>query len=136
MERATRQRAAINEALVLAGRPLLPEEILDAARGLVPGLALATVYRNLKLLADEGQIRPVQLPGENTRFEPADQAHHHHFQCRACGRVFDIQACPGGLAALAPAGFTVEDHELTLYGTCGDCGRPRRARRRGGAAPS
>lgn len=129
MERATRQRAAINEAIVMAGRPLLPEEILDAARNLVPGMALATVYRNLKLLAEDGQIRAVELPGENTRYEPADQAHHHHFQCRVCARVFDVQACPGGLAALAPRGFTVEHHELTLYGTCGDCGRGSTRRR-------
>lgn len=129
IERATRQRAAIGEVLARARRPLLPEEVLEAARVLVPGIGLATVYRNLKLLAEGGQICAVQLPGENTRYEPADQGHHHHFQCRACARVFDVQACPGDLAALAPEGFTVEDHELILYGTCGDCGRGRMARR-------
>lgn len=131
MERATRQRWAISEALMRADRPLLPEEVLDAARRIVPGLALATVYRNLRLLADDRQIRLVQLPGESTRYERADQGHHHHFQCRICDRVFDVPACPGNLAALAPSGFTVEDHELTLYGTCGDCGRSRAARRLG-----
>jgi Fur family ferric uptake transcriptional regulator len=129
VERATRQRGAIREALARAGRPLLPEELLDAARGAVPGLGIATVYRNLKLLADDGEVRAVDLPGENTRYEAAGSGHHHHFQCRVCDRVFDVHACPGDLAALAPSGFTVEDHDLTLYGTCSDCGgRRRRAR--------
>lgn len=127
---------AIGEALARAGRPLLPEEVLEAAREFAPGLGLATVYRNLKLLADGGQARIVLLPGESARYDLAGQGHHHHFQCRRCDRVFDVPSCPGNLAALAPRGFTVEDHELTLYGTCGDCGRGstrRRSLRRTGA---
>jgi Fur family transcriptional regulator, ferric uptake regulator len=63
----------------------------------------------------------VQLPGENARFEAAEHGHHHHFQCRQCQRVFDVHACPGDLSRLAPTGFTVEDHDLTLYGRCSDC---------------
>ncbi len=129
MERATRQRSAIRDAIGAAGRPLLPEEVLEVARGQVPGLGLATVYRNLKLLVGDGSVRAVQLPGESPRYEVAHHDHHHHFQCRVCERVFDVHACPGDLAALAPAGFTVEDHELTLYGRCGDCAAPARRRR-------
>jgi Fur family transcriptional regulator, ferric uptake regulator len=129
MERATRQRSAIRDAIGAAGRPLRPEEVLEAARGQVPGMGLATVYRNLKLLVGDGSVRAVQLPGENPRYEVAHHDHHHHFQCRVCERVFDVHACPGDLAALAPAGFTVEDHELTLYGRCGDCAAPARRRR-------
>ncbi len=129
MERATRQRAAIREALELAARPLLPDELLLAARTLVPGLGIATVYRNLKLLVEEGELRAVALPGENLRYEVAGHHHHHHFQCRRCQRVFDVHACPGDLAGLAPAGFVVQDHELTLYGLCSDCAaRPPRGR--------
>jgi Fur family ferric uptake transcriptional regulator len=50
-----------------------------------------------------------------------------------------VEACPGNLAALAPPGFTVEDHDLTLYGACVDCaparaGRGRRGTRGGGVA--
>jgi Fur family ferric uptake transcriptional regulator len=63
----------------------------------------------------------VNLPGENPRFEVVGHRHHHHFQCRQCQRVFDVHACPGDLGRLAPQGFTVEDHDLTLYGRCSDC---------------
>lgn len=123
MERHTRQRAAIREAMARAGRPLLPQEVLEVAQAAAPGLSIATVYRNLKLMVDEGEIRTVMLPGENTRYELAgDGHHHHHFQCTRCQRVFEVEACPGDLASLAPAGFTVEDHDLTLYGRCRECG--------------
>jgi Fur family transcriptional regulator, ferric uptake regulator len=121
MERATRQRAAIRDALVAARRPLLPQEILDAAQTRVPGLGIATVYRNLKQLVDDGVLKSVALPGENLRYEPVGDEHHHHFQCTACDRVFDVHACPGNLARLAPPGFLVEGHELTLYGRCSEC---------------
>lgn len=121
MERNTRQRSAIREAIAQAERPLLPQEVLNAAQQAVPGLGIATVYRNLKALVDEGELRPVNLPGENPRFELAGHQHHHHFQCTQCQRVFDVHACPGDLSRLAPQGFTVEDHDLTLYGRCKDC---------------
>lgn len=134
MERATRQRAAIREALQAAARPLLPDELLLAARTHAPGLGLATVYRTLKLLVEEGSLRTVELPGENVRYEPAGHHHHHHFQCRRCLRVFDVHACPGDLAGLAPAGFVVQDHELTLYGLCSECST--RAPRRRAATPA
>ena len=126
MERATRQRTAIRQALAAASRPLLPQEVLEAAQREVPGLGIATVYRTLKVLVDEGLMRVVSLPGENARFEPLSHGHHHHFQCRDCERVFDVHACPGDLSRLAPEGFTVEDHDLTLYGRCRDCGAATR----------
>lgn len=121
MERNTRQRSAIRDAIAQAERPLLPQEILEHAQRDAPGLGIATVYRNLKALVDEGELRAVHLPGENPRYELAGHHHHHHFQCTRCQRVFDVHACPGNLSRLAPQGFTVEDHDLTLYGVCSDC---------------
>lgn len=130
MERNTRQRTAIREAIALAGRPLLPQEVLDAAQAAAPGLSIATVYRNLRALQDEGEVQPVMLPGENPRYEIAGHAHHHHFQCRSCQRVFEVEACPGDMSHLAPAGFSVEDHDLTLYGRCNECAPVRAPRAR------
>ena len=131
MERNTRQRSAIRDAIARAERPLLPQEVLDAAQADVPGLGIATVSRNLKWLVAEGQVRTVDLPGQAPRYEAAQQgpahghhpAHHvHHFHCERCDRVFPIHACPGSIEQLAPAGFRVERHDLTLHGLCADCG--------------
>jgi Fur family ferric uptake transcriptional regulator len=135
MERSTRQRASIRDAIRDAGRPLAPAEILEAARASVPALSLATVYRTVRLLIEAGEIQAVTLPGDSVRYEIAGGSHHHHFQCTACSRVFDVHACPGNLARLAPEGFTVEDHELTLYGRCRECQPGRRATARTGGSP-
>ena len=88
-------------------------------------MGIATVYRNLKLLVEEGSVQVVELPGDSPRYESKHLGHHHQFQCRACERVFDVHGCPGDLARLAPAGFRVEAHELTLYGQCADCATGR-----------
>lgn len=123
-QRATRQRSAIRAVIDRSARPLLPAEILEDAQREVEAMGIATVYRNLKLLADAQEIRIVELPGEAPRYESARHAHHHHFQCRQCSRVFDVHQCPGDFASLAPKGFRVDAHELTLYGTCADCSTP------------
>lgn len=121
MERKTRQHQAIYDVIVAAHRPLLAQEVLALASAAVPRLSLATVYRNLKTLQDEGDIKTVVLPGQNPRYELTSRSHHHHFQCRQCERVFDLETCPGNLDRLAPSGFMVEDHEIILYGRCDDC---------------
>jgi len=135
MERATRQNTAIREALAAAGRPLSPAEVLDEARRHVAALGLATVYRNLKALLDAGEIQVVALPGEAARYEPARREHHHHFRCDVCQRVFDVHQCPGDLAGLAPPGFSVARHEITLYGRCSDCQPPARSRAKKAPGP-
>ena len=122
-ERATRQRDAIRAALERAGRPLSPHEILHVARVSVNALGLATVYRNLKRLVADGAVRLVELPGDGARYEIAEVEHHHHFQCTRCRRVFDVPGCPGDIRRLAPRGFTVEHHDVTLYGRCPGCAK-------------
>jgi len=121
MERSTGQRHAIRSALEAAGRPLLPSEIHAKAQREVAALGLATVYRNIKQLTAAGDIRPVELPGDPARYELAVHKHHHHFRCKSCSRVFDVHACPGNMQKLAPPGFKVDGHELTLYGLCSGC---------------
>lgn len=136
MERNTRQRAAIAAALERAGRPLSPAELLDEAREDVESLSLQTVYRALKGLTDEGRIRAVEIPGQAARYEVAGLAHHHHFKCDCCGRVFDIPGpCPREIVQNLPKGFTVRDHDVTLFGHCADCpelGRKSEVARGGG----
>ena len=122
-ERNTRQRKAIRDVLEDAARPLSPKEILDGAQSHVRGIGIATVYRTLKLLADEGLVESVEIPGESPRFELSGKGHHHHFYCRGCAGVFEVNGCPGDFSKLVPAGFSLDGHELVLFGTCGSCGQ-------------
>ena len=119
--RRTSQRSAIVRVVRDAPGPLRPLEILDLASRIVPTLGIATVYRQLRRLQDAGEMRAVDLGVNDVRYEPTDRGHHHHFLCRECEEAFDIHGCPGGMAELAPPGFEIEKHEITLYGRCDEC---------------
>ncbi len=121
MERDTKQRRAIREIFTRERRPLSTDEVLVAGRMLVPSLGIATVYRNINSLSDEGWIHSVELPGEPARYERCGKPHHHHFICRGCGSAFDVASCPEDVERLAPPGFAVDAHELVLYGHCPGC---------------
>jgi Fur family transcriptional regulator, ferric uptake regulator len=123
MQRDTRQRRAIRRAFERASRPLSPPEVLEQAKLTVPNLGLATVYRTVKSLMDEQWLRAVELPGAVPRYEQRTDHHHHYFQCRGCGRAFEIPGCPGNLSQLLPSGFQLEGHEVVLYGQCQGCVR-------------
>ena len=110
-----------------AGRPLSAQELWKAARRRVSRLGMATVYRQIKRLIDQGWIVPVVLPGEPDRYELAELGHHHHFRCRMCRRVFDIKGCLGDWKRLAPPGFQLENHDVLLTGLCRDCVETERA---------
>lgn len=119
--RMTRQQTAIHDVLQGSSRPLGPSEILALARRKVSGIGLATVYRCLNRLLEDGKVTPVEIPGQPRRYERAGLAHHHHFFCNNCSRVYELDGC--GLKARHPApdGFEVESHEIILYGTCAEC---------------
>jgi Fur family transcriptional regulator, ferric uptake regulator len=121
--RKTKQRDALAQILARADRPLSVGELLDAAAEKIEGLGVATVYRAVAALLDAGEIEAVEIPGEPTRYERADKAHHHHFQCERCERVFDLTRCLRNFRKLAPPSFKVRGHAVTLYGLCATCAR-------------
>ncbi len=125
-ERRTKQQAAIERTITASKRPLSPGEVLARARRTSPTVGLATVYRTLKRLEGEGTIARVEISGQPTRFEShkAASTHHHHFVCRVCDRVFDIPGCAQGVESLAPDGFSVDSHEIVLFGICDQCDNP------------
>lgn len=145
MERHTRQRQSLLDALAQSGQALSPPDLLALAKPAVPSLNLSTVYRQIKGLLDAGRLVRVELPGQPARYEMAPSGetqahghasgaatphahsahavpqHHHHFHCVQCDRVYPIHACPGPMNHLAPAGFQVQHHDLTLRGLCAAC---------------
>lgn len=121
VERKTKQKDAVMGVLDKAGKPLLPCEIMAAARRRCGKLGIATVYRALRAMLTGGVVSCVQIPGGSPRYELSGTGHHHYFRCRSCRRVFNIAGCPGGFGALVPRGFRLEDHDLVLYGRCAAC---------------
>lgn len=119
--RNTRQKDAIRAAFHEAKRPLSPEETVTLAKNAVAGISLVTVYRNINALVADGWLAPVELPGHATRYELAGKAHHHHFQCNDCGKLFDLEGCDMQAKPKLPRGFLSTGHEFYVYGTCAAC---------------
>ena len=121
MKRKTSQRAAIEQVFRQQDRPLRIDEILQHGRAVVPSLNQATVYRNLKLLVEDGWLALISHPSLGTFYERAGKGHHHHFHCRGCNRLFELPGCALNLAEAAPKGFVLEDHLIYLSGVCPTC---------------
>jgi Fur family ferric uptake transcriptional regulator len=121
MKRSTVQRDAIQKVFVQKNRPLRVEEILQIGRATVESLNQATVYRNVKLLVEEGWLRIINHPELGALYEKAEKKHHHHFHCRSCDRLFEISGCALNERKSTPPGFVSEGHEVFLFGTCSSC---------------
>jgi len=121
MKRKTNQRNAIQEVFQEIDRPLSINEILAVGRRTVGSLNQATVYRNLKILVENGWLKKINTPEGGTLYERAGKGHHHHFQCRSCDRLFEIDGCAFNEKSATPPGFITEGHEVYLYGICSSC---------------
>ncbi len=85
------------------------------------GIGIATVYRTINALLEEGALVTVELPGQPARYEVAGKGHHHHFHCNQCKKVFELEGCGANVKALTPPGFQVTSHDVLLYGLCSAC---------------
>ena len=119
--RNTKQKEAIRTAFQKADRPLSPEETLELAQGAVSGLSIATVYRNIVTLVEDGWLTPVELPGEAKRYEVSGKVDLHHFRFNACCRVFDLEGCSVDIRPKLPKGFRASGHDFFIYGSCAAC---------------
>ncbi len=122
-QRQTKQRALVYEVIRESKGPLTVPEIHVQVRQTMPRTGIATIYRTVKLLHSSKWIQAVTMPDGETRYESADLGHHHHFQCKICGEVLDIDHCPMSLApgAELPGGYILHEHEITMYGICPRC---------------
>lgn len=88
-----------------------------------PEISLGTVYRNLNLLAEMGEISRVETSSVKDHFD-GNQHPHAHFVCRKCGGVFDLNLDISLLLQSAKGvegSFQVEDCKVLVQGVCEDC---------------
>ena len=88
-----------------------------------PNISLGTVYRNLTLLTDLGQIQRLRV-GDGTDHFDADISPHYHFICSKCGAVIDLEMDSiEDILDTAGENFdgTIEGHVTYFYGLCGNC---------------
>jgi Fur family ferric uptake transcriptional regulator len=90
--RMTRQRAAVLSALqqfCRSGTHPTTDEVYIEVRRTMPRISLATVYRNLDVLAQQGHVQKLDLACSPVRFD-GDPSPHMHIRCVRCGRVDDL----------------------------------------------
>ncbi len=86
----------------------------------LPNVSLATVYRNLNLLVESGEINEVLCDGQ-LRFD-ANKDEHFHFICRSCKGIYDIdEARVSSPDFKLPRGYLVQDVRMDFYGVCPNC---------------
>jgi Fe2+ or Zn2+ uptake regulation protein len=127
--RLTDQRRLILTVVQATDSHPTAEWVHVAVRRRLPRVSLATVYRNLRLLARHGLLAEIQ-GGPTIRFD-ARVHRHHHFTCSACGRIFDLdEPVDSRLDARVAArtGFRVSHHRIDFFGRCGRCASVRRRR--------
>ena len=101
------------------------EDIYRVVREKDPRVGYTTVYRTMKILADCGLARPIDLADGITRYEHLyNHEHHDHMICMQCGNSIEfyrpeIETLQD--EASVQLGFKVLDHKLQIYGLCRDC---------------
>jgi Fur family transcriptional regulator, peroxide stress response regulator len=117
----TPQRRAIIDYMQSAHHHPTADEVLQKVNRQFPMTSRATVYNTLNWLKQEGMIREVFEAG-TVRFDP-NTSHHHHFVCRECGRVEDVECDLIGTVNICslPESQKVEFFEVTLRGLCAGC---------------
>ena len=88
-----------------------------------PNISLGTVYRNLTLLSDLGEIQRLRV-GDGVDHFDADTSPHYHFVCSECGSVIDLEMDGiDHIQEIAGANFNgqIAGHVTYFYGKCGAC---------------
>ena len=123
IRRHTIQREAILDILRNADSHPTADMIYEEVKKIIPHISKGTVYRNLNILREMGEIAELNLSGTVSRFE-GKQGNHYHFRCEKCGRVFDLDE-PVNVKldkqVAEKTGFKVSYHQLEFRGLCKDC---------------
>jgi Fur family ferric uptake transcriptional regulator len=123
--RRTRQRAAVDEVLDESTDFISAQELHAVLRSRGAGVGLATVYRTLQSLADEGRVDMMRTGGAEALYRRClREEHHHHLVCRSCGATVEIAgpAVERWTKSVADKhGYIDVSHTVEIFGTCPRC---------------
>ena len=119
----SRQREAIITYLRHTKKHPTADMVYTHVQELYPNVSLGTVYRNLNLLAEEGEILRLTQVNGSDRFD-GNTTPHYHFFCNYCNQVFDLHTTSlEHINTLANVGFDgiIEGHQVLFHGLCPHC---------------
>ena len=119
----SKQRDAIKSFLITRKDHPTADVVYTNVREEFPNISLGTVYRNLTLLSEIGEISRIRV-GDGIDHFDADISLHYHFVCTHCGSVLDLDMeSLSHINEIAGAGFDgkISGHVTYFYGTCPKC---------------
>ena len=125
--RNTPQRRIIHEELCALTSHPTASELFEIVRRRLPRVSLGTVYRNLEVLHQDGQILKIEMAGSEARFD-GNAMPHPHIRCNGCGIVRDvIMETPVDplTQVIDSCGFEVQSYKLKFFGLCPACRESR-----------
>ena len=116
----TRQRRLIYDIICRSDEHLTADKIHKLAKNVMPSIAVGTVYRNLNLMCQCGEIMRVVIDNEPDRFDK-NPKYHDHIICDGCGMVSDIFT--EGLEDIIrdKTGIPIKSYNLTVHYYCDEC---------------
>lgn len=119
----SKQRDALLKELQSTHDHPTAEELYLSLKKEMPNLSLGTVYRNLNLLDNEGEITKISFEGAD-RYD-GNTMPHCHFSCVKCGKVTDVIIPEGTLSITDDITKSidgiVEKYSLNFFGICSEC---------------
>ena len=121
--RNTIQRAIVLEAVNRLHCHATADEVYSEIIKEHPTISKATVYRNLNLLSEMGEIRRIEIPGSADRYDHIS-SNHCHVKGKVCGRVFDVDmeyvsGLESGIRDVH--GFDFTGYDIIFHGVCPEC---------------
>lgn len=124
VRRHTRQRAAVRAVLDRTDEFLSAQDLHAQLRAGGERIGLATVYRSLQTLADDGDVDVRRSADGEATYRRCSTGHHHHLVCRVCGRTVEVESRVVERWAVGVArdsGFVDAEHTVEITGTCPGC---------------
>ncbi len=123
--RSSRQRDLILQTLRSVDTHPTADELYGMVRTKMPRISLGTVYRNLDVLSDHGEIQKIELAGTQRHYDGTPEP-HLHVRCERCDRVADVPGeAPSNLPSVVPegmgSGFRITGYHFELTGVCPEC---------------
>ena len=132
MQRMTKQRQAVLDELTRVSDFRSAQQIFEDLHSQGQRVGLATVYRSLQGLAEDGRVDTLRSSeGEVLYRSCVSEHHHHHLVCRECGFTEEIEQSQiesWVSAVAADHGFSDVEHSLELFGLCASCREKESAR--------
>ena len=117
----TAQRLAILKILIEEIDHYTVDSLYKKAIAVQPTISQATVYSIIELFAKKGIVQELRIDGKRTVYDPTIKE-HHHFMCRNCGQIRDIEKSAFRIPPLEETGgHKIEDYQLYFYGLCSNC---------------